>query len=42
MVERVKEEVGDDEGRRVEAKVWEDGFHGWLECKISTSFSVIP
>lgn len=39
FVERVKVELekeGDQE-RRIEAKVWDRGFHGWLECKLLTS-----
>lgn len=45
FVERLRKEYGDDgaadvdqyghrdEGRRIEARVWERGFHGWIECK---------
>lgn len=35
FVERVKkdiEEKGED-GRRIEAKMYDKGFHGWLECE---------
>ena len=34
FVERVKKDLADRASSRVvEAKVFENGFHGWLECK---------
>lgn len=36
FVERLRGELEKEEGsedRRIEARVWEKGFHGWLECE---------
>ena len=38
MVERLRGEIERDSDadagdRRVQARVWDRGFHGWLECK---------
>jgi hypothetical protein len=44
FIERVKEDLkkrGEESNRRVEYKIFEKGFHGWLERKAHQSFVLI-